>query len=422
MPADYQLPQFVLSRLRYYEGQFLEEQDFIDEQKYHIDARRRHERLLHVAGVLEGLDVTVNGGTGIDVSPGSAVDDQGRQILLAQAQSIASLPAPLGTLVVAIAFGETATRNADPSSPIKDFTRFTQTAAPVSIQTALPAGAVLLAELTVVGGQITAVDTSKRAYSGVRLPSAGGAGIGLAASGDAAPGWAKLGGSLSVAGVVESVSGGFKFPDGTSQLTAVLKSDVDDLLARTTSLEARTTAVEQALPPGTVVAFAGVSAPFGWLMCDGAAVSRVTYAALFSAIGVSHGAGDGVTTFNVPDYRGRFLRGFDQGTGRDPDGASRTEMAPGGNTGNALGTVQASENLGHSHGVQDPSHSHGQHVTANPFHGSGVRSDYNADEPATGAYPQGVNTMASGTGISLSVSGGAESRPANASVSYLIRV
>jgi len=70
---------------------------------------------------------------------------------------------------------------------------------------------------------------------------------------------------------------------------------------------------------GIIHPFAGTTAPTGWLICDGAAVSRTTYSELFSVIGTTHGSGDGSNTFNIPDYRGRFLRGVDGGTGRDPD-------------------------------------------------------------------------------------------------------
>lgn len=57
--------------------------------------------------------------------------------------------------------------------------------------------------------------------------------------------------------------------------------------------------------------------PAGWLECNGAAVSRATYGTLFAAIGVNYGAGDGATTFNLPDLRGEFLRGADRGRGVD---------------------------------------------------------------------------------------------------------
>jgi microcystin-dependent protein len=62
----------------------------------------------------------------------------------------------------------------------------------------------------------------------------------------------------------------------------------------------------QASPPGVLNPYAGASAPTGWLMCDGSSISRTTYAALFTAIGVTYGVGDGSTTFGVPDLRGRM--------------------------------------------------------------------------------------------------------------------
>ena len=62
-------------------------------------------------------------------------------------------------------------------------------------------------------------------------------------------------------------------------------------------------------PPGTVTAFAGSTAPAGWLLCDGSAVSRTAYAALFAVIGTTYGAGNGSTTFTLPDLRGRVAAG-----------------------------------------------------------------------------------------------------------------
>lgn len=70
-------------------------------------------------------------------------------------------------------------------------------------------------------------------------------------------------------------------------------------------------------PPGMVAYFARNTAPSGWLKANGAAVSRTTYAALFAAIGTTFGTGDGSTTFNLPDLRGEFLRGWDDGRGVD---------------------------------------------------------------------------------------------------------
>ena len=80
------------------------------------------------------------------------------------------------------------------------------------------------------------------------------------------------------------------------------------------------------VPTGGMMPFAGPTAPGGWLKCNGQAVSRATVAALFAVIGTTYGAGDAVTTFNVPDLRGEGLRGLDEGRGID--------------TGRALGTWQ----------------------------------------------------------------------------------
>lgn len=101
-----------------------------------------------------------------------------------------------------------------------------------------------------------------------------------------------------------------------------------------------------ASPVGSVIAYGGLldpnlPPPAGWLLCDGSAISRTTYAALFQVIGTLHGAGDGVSTFNLPDYRGRFQRGVDDGTGRDPDANTRTAASAGGATGDTVGSFQS---------------------------------------------------------------------------------
>jgi microcystin-dependent protein len=67
-------------------------------------------------------------------------------------------------------------------------------------------------------------------------------------------------------------------------------------------------------PVGVVTAFAGSSAPAGYLLCDGAAVSRTTYSALFAIIGTTYGAGNGSTTFNIPDLTGRIPVGKNSAT------------------------------------------------------------------------------------------------------------
>lgn len=84
-----------------------------------------------------------------------------------------------------------------------------------------------------------------------------------------------------------------------------LKGEVDSLIAATVT------------PSGAVMFFAMNAAPSGYLVCNGAAVSRTAFATLFSRIGTLYGTGDGSTTFNLPDLRGEFIRGADLGRGVD---------------------------------------------------------------------------------------------------------
>ena len=84
-----------------------------------------------------------------------------------------------------------------------------------------------------------------------------------------------------------------------------------------TQLDVLTTATANAVPAGAVNSFAMSAAPTGWLSCNGSLVSRATYSSLFSAIGTTYGVGDGSTTFALPDLRGEFVRGFDDGRGVD---------------------------------------------------------------------------------------------------------
>ncbi|MEM7047818.1 MAG: tail fiber protein [Pseudomonadota bacterium] len=73
------------------------------------------------------------------------------------------------------------------------------------------------------------------------------------------------------------------------------------------------------VPPGTIIMWAAATAPQGYLPCEGAAISRTTYADLFDVIGTTYGEGNGTTTFNLPDFRGEFARGWDHNRGIDPE-------------------------------------------------------------------------------------------------------
>jgi len=153
---------------------------------------------------------------------------------------------------------------------------------------------------------------------------------------------------------------------------------------------------------GRIGIFPLETAPVGWLECNGAAVSRTTYSALFSIIGTTHGAGNGSTTFNIPDYRGRFLRGWDHGLGLDPDAASRTNRGDG-TSGDHVGTKQADQYESHAH--QNQSLGSANNVTT----AAGVDDAAYVDDAA---FTNALNTQ---------VSGGNETRPVNINVMFCIK-
>ena len=103
-------------------------------------------------------------------------------------------------------------------------------------------------------------------------------------------------------------------------------------IAQVTGLNAELIA---AAPPGLIGAFATLAVPAGWLKCNGAAISRTAYAQLFAVLGTHYGAGNGSTTFNLPDARGEFIRGLDEGRGINPN--------------RVLGSIELSQNLSHTH-------------------------------------------------------------------------
>lgn len=96
-------------------------------------------------------------------------------------------------------------------------------------------------------------------------------------------------------------------------------------------------------PVGSISLFAGTTAPDGWLICDGSAVSRTTYANLFSVIGTTYGTGDGSTTFNIPNLKGKVPVGLDSSdTSFDTIGETGGEKAH---------TLTINEMPSHNHGI-----------------------------------------------------------------------
>jgi microcystin-dependent protein len=138
-------------------------------------------------------------------------------------------------------------------------------------------------------------------------------------------------------------------------------------------------------PTGSVIDFAGVSAPSGWLLCSGAAVSRTTYAALFVVVSTTYGVGDGSTTFNLPDLRGRASVGKDNMGGT---AANRVTTAGSAVDGLTLGASGGAQNISLT-AAQNGPHTH----DLNFFNGSGG-SGVTGGNLSAGT----VTTTSSGTG------------------------
>jgi len=175
-----------------------------------------------------------------------------------------------------------------------------------------------------------------------------------------------------------------------------------------------------------VPALVGMIAPFSmetttewrstnrWIICDGSPVSRTAYNHLFDVIGTTWGVGDGSSTFNLPDLRGEFLRGFDGGQGNDPDAASRTG-------GDAVGSSQGN-NIAFT-------------ITKSKSPYNSDHNNYNLYFTSTGAtwgaWPEittGVSSYSYGRGptstgyvTQLAVGSGTDTRPRNKYVQYCIK-
>jgi len=165
-------------------------------------------------------------------------------------------------------------------------------------------------------------------------------------------------------------------------------------------------AQQNTTPSGVIIQFAGNTAPTGYLTCDGSAVNRTTYPNLFAAIGTTWGAGNGTTTFNVPDLRGMFVRGT--GTNATQSGA----------VGPSVGAYQADAYLNHTHGITDPGHSH--ILNNNAAFSSGAGSGLLVGIQSTSSL--GTSTQATGITVNTSTTGSTENRSKNYGILYCIKI
>lgn len=170
------------------------------------------------------------------------------------------------------------------------------------------------------------------------------------------------------------------------------------------------------VPVGTILTFGATNPPSGFLECNGSAISRSAYASLFSILSTTHGAGDGSSTFNLPDLRGQFVRGWDNNAGVD---ASRT-----------FGSTQTDQNKNHTHTTDSVTLTGGIRKISEGFGAGGS---------ASGVFTKtadGTNTITGSSSTSpvggvdfdgthshtiSSSGGGTEARPKNVALMYIIK-
>jgi len=205
-------------------------------------------------------------------------------------------------------------------------------------------------------------------------------------------------------------------PDNAaSDITLTLPSsdgNANDVLQSDGSGNLSFAALPQAVPTGSVHLMASTTAPSGYLKCNGSAVSRTTYADLFAEIGTAFGAGDGSSTFNVPDLRGEFVRGWADNGSVD--------------SGRNFGSSQSDQNAQHNHSatatssVTDPGHFHNV-AYSNSDSGDGVIEEsgvgFSGFEP-TETATTGISVS---TSVSVANQGGSEARPRNIAMMYVIK-
>lgn len=165
------------------------------------------------------------------------------------------------------------------------------------------------------------------------------------------------------------------------------------------------------MPTGSVLDYAGASAPTGWLLCYGQAISRSTYAALYAIIGTTYGTGDGSTTFNLPDCRGRAAAGRDDMGG---SAASRITSAVSSIDGTALGAAGGAQKITLTR-ANLPNTSVSVAVTATDAGHTHVMSSVNHGNLTTAS--SGLDVMTTNTGLGVAVSSSTASGTASISAS-----
>lgn len=192
-----------------------------------------------------------------------------------------------------------------------------------------------------------------------------------------------------------------------------LKSNLDEIQARLGAIDGQ---LAMAVPAGTIIAYGGENVPPGWMACDGRMLDGAApeNARLYAAIGTSFGGNAVTQQFKVPDLRGRFVRGWNNLASNDPDAAARAASAPGGASGDHVGSLQDSAVGPHIHhyaasevtGGTAGGPAGGRLIATTPA-GSTFYTSYVPDLTDSMGQPQPYRT---------------ETRPTNVALSYLIKL
>lgn len=170
------------------------------------------------------------------------------------------------------------------------------------------------------------------------------------------------------------------------------------------SSDLQTILVGSVIPPGTIAPFGGGTVPTGWMLCDGSAISRTTYSALFAAISTTYGSGDGLSTFTLPNAQGVFLRG----AGSQTISAVSYSAVIGSSQGDALQNITGSWGGSSIGPIQSSMNASGAFSK-----GTSRTTTYQG----LGAAANDVNFNASNVARTST-----ETRPANIGVNYIIKI
>ena len=228
-------------------------------------------------------------------------------------------------------------------------------------------------------------------------------------------------GTVDSAGdIVMGGTGALKLPNGTNAQRPTAATGQIRFNTTSTEFEGYNGSawggLASGIPVGTILTFGASTPPSGFLECNGSAISRSTYASLFSILSTTHGAGDGSSTFNLPDLRGQFVRGWDNSAGVD---ASRT-----------FGSTQTDQNKNHTHTTDSVTLTGGIRKISEGFLAGGSATGVftktsDGNNSITGSSSTspvgGVDFDGTHSHTISSSGGGTEARPKNVALMYIIK-